>query len=94
MRVVELIEHPAGDNGLVLLVEFVHSRCWSENTRFVVLEVYDLCQALNPIYTASGHVDSLEDDKAAEKSAAIVKTSQQIHILDEKVLLVLRYTLL
>lgn len=42
VRVVELIEHPLGVNGLILLIEFVHIRDWKDNIRFVVKDVYKL----------------------------------------------------
>ena len=42
VRVVELIEHPVGVNGLIMLIEFVHIRKWNENRRFVVSNVYNL----------------------------------------------------
>lgn len=46
VRVIELVAHPLGVNGLVLLLELVHPRNWAANRRFVAREVYSVCNAI------------------------------------------------
>jgi hypothetical protein len=46
VRVVELLQHPFGVNGLVVLLEVVHNSAWQKNQRFVALDVYQICKAI------------------------------------------------
>ena len=46
VRVVELMYHPLGVQGLIVVVEFVHNRMWTANSRFVALDAYKVCRAI------------------------------------------------
>lgn len=47
VRVVELLHHPFGVRGIIVVLEFVHNRMWTANSRFVALDAYKLCQAIH-----------------------------------------------
>jgi hypothetical protein len=46
VRVVELLPHPLGVRGMIVLLEFVHNRRWSAIQRFVALDAYKVCLAI------------------------------------------------
>lgn len=47
VRVVELLHHPLGVRGIIVVLEFVHNRMWTANSRFVALDAYKVCQAIH-----------------------------------------------
>lgn len=46
VRTIELLEHLDGVNGLACRLECVHHTNWAANYRFLALDVYRICQAI------------------------------------------------
>lgn len=77
VRVVELLHHPLGVRGIIVVLEFVHNRMWTANSRFVALDSYKVCQAIH----AAGQLPSLALSKV-EILDQQVNTTVLVEVLD------------
>lgn len=78
VRTIELLEHSNGVNRLLCRLECVHNTNWSASYKFLALDVYSICQAMEIILQAN-HNNNMKADCQNGKNMP------QIEIIDEEV---------
>ena len=78
VRIIEIIECDLGIERLVGVLEVVHPRNWQGITRYVVLDIFAVCEALRLTNQLNSTIDSSIDP-------AVRKELPVIELLDEVV---------
>jgi hypothetical protein len=71
VRVVELLPHPLGVRGTIVLLEFVHNRRWSSIQRFVALDAHKVCLAIQTAgqvpHALLSHIEIFDEQVSAQQ---------------------------